>query len=131
MKIKHEQPFILFSSDVSGHNTLADIINVSSIVSDLQRKEILFKQLLGKWRGNLEGAFLVNASHRDEVLELADKYNQTHVLYVDDRRSAYLITVADGRQEFIGTFTRVDKDFALCQDTYTYDPQHDQYWCVK
>ena len=66
----------------------------------------------------------------DKVLDLAYKYEQEVVLYLDNQRSAYMVHTEDGAKEYIGTYKPVCESVAKKQKSYTYDPINNSYYAV-
>ena len=92
---------------------------------------ISYKVVNGCYKGVTELSYVVNAAHAVQVRELAARYNQDSVLFLDSDRSAFLRYLDSFDHEvYIGQFKSTSAQIALGRDAYTHDETADLYYVV-
>lgn len=99
-RVNLHPPTIIFS--VSRHDrTLYDNNLRSEVLRGLLREfGVRFKDVKGKYNGQLEDSFVVMAKHEKLIHELAAVAGQDSYLYLDEYRNAYLTMVNDSENGF-------------------------------
>lgn len=132
MRTDAQSPFIIFSvTNKCNKGTRAELHANTEAVQFLESDNIAFKVVDGCYKGETETSYLVHARHVKFVEVLCRAFDQESYLLVDAYRNAVLVYLKDGKREDIGQFQRADRDTALAQDGYTYDPVLEQHWVVK
>lgn len=120
--------FFIFAADSKNDYRTPQLRN------DLRSRNIGFKEVSGAYTHDdgtqvSEKSFIVLAKYENEVLELAKKYEQESVLFVDSKSNASLIyTDGSNRFEKLGKFQKVNSLDGLM--AWTYDKETDTSYSV-
>jgi hypothetical protein len=128
--------FVIISA-CKGIDKDTDIDNTILLEDDLIRRGLAYKLTEGCYKGILEESFYVEINRTKDfgliaALDLATKYKQESVLYVNDEREASLHYTEDfKRVDHLGTFTQVSETEAQLENSYTYDLENDGFYICK
>lgn len=99
-------------------------------VNCLTKNNVDFKEIIGSYKGTKEPSFCVNDNpeNREIVLGLAKRHCQESILLIDSNLNASLLYTKDNSQEKLGKFIAVNETEAKKQDSWTLDPERNQFW---
>jgi len=133
-------PFVvLLSAELAELDTVTNWQRTSDLEQYLIVNGVPYKRVLGKYHGETEKSFAVvlagdvtkREEQLDELLKLAEQFEQDSVLLLDRYRIATLLYPDGRRNETIGTFQVASKHDALKLGDYTYDVDNDLYFIVR
>jgi len=126
----NNNPFVLISAELSSLSQEENKQRTEELLARLQRADMAFKKVQGKYQGTTETSYLVvamTASDRTFLEILGKEYGQECILYVDRDRLATLIY--SDKVTPIGSFKLISKDKEPTGD-YTYDYETNTYWSI-
>ncbi len=114
------------------------IFSLGSSSAQIEQQALLgvaYTTLTGRYKGKDERSYLISREQYDvieyDLLALLREYDQESILYVDERRRAYLHYLDTDLQQPIGTFMRAHPVVALQKDSYTFVPSTGAYYIVR
>ena len=123
--------FLIFSVFSTKNDHLLNNINSNKNEDILQDLNIPFKRVKGCYKGILEFSYVISNKYENEVLQIAQDFNQESILQVDELGNSILRYIKNNSIEKIGKFIEVDKIIALKENSYTYDFTTCKYYIIK
>jgi len=65
------------------------------------------------------------------LLAMATGYDQEAILYLDEMRNAFMISVSTRERTALGELVTVSREEVLSQDVYSYDESTGCYYIVR
>ncbi len=97
-------------------------------------RKIPYKSLKGKYKGKEENCFIAPLKPMRDLATLLSDQDSALVLspvQANGFRDAFL-HVQEGRQVLpLGIFKPVPKEYAIAQESWTYDPEQDEYFVAE
>jgi hypothetical protein len=108
-----------------------NVENSLNVFQLLKERGIEVVRYLGKYKGQQELSFCINANDWDNVIDLVEESKQESVLFVSGDRHATLIFMDNRKPQKLGTFKKVPSEYALELDAWSYNPTNKTFFIVE
>lgn len=126
-------PFVVFSAERADMSEMANRDRTALLAGALTRFGIDWQRVEGSYNGKRETSFLVftyeGSPFADRIEELARKYGQEFILYVDAQRLAYLLMLNEQRTIEVGTWREIPATEAHYHNSWTH--VEDKYYVTS
>lgn len=127
MNYQKLESFIIISAESTNNSKKQNTINTDLLENELLSLDFDFKLVVGYWEGVSEFSFLVISEDIDLLKNIAKKYQQEAILFVNSCRKATVFYTAGGFDD-IGQFNNISEYEAKNSENYTYCPTHNAYY---
>jgi hypothetical protein len=131
MNIQIKTSIIIFSVY---KQTNLDILNHDATRVALKNSGIQFKEVEACYKGQKEKSFVIEntLANFNAARNIALEFGQERILIRDSESKAtlYFLDFKAKQPIELGSLNCVTKEYALAQDAWTYDKEHDQYYCI-
>lgn len=108
--------------------TLINYSNHIALYHMLKKYDFSFKEVYGKYNNKLELSYLVESDRVSKLIYLAKLFKQDCILQLDNNNKAKLIyTSSELKDEELGYFNKVSKEYAESQKAFSYIPNEGYY----
>lgn len=125
-------PFVIFSAERSNLTATANRDRTALLAGALTHSGIDWQRVEGSYNGTQETAFLVftyeGTETADRIEELARRYGQESILYVDAQRYAYLFMLKEQRTVEVGKWQEIPATEAHYHKAWTH--LEDKYYAA-
>jgi len=122
---------IFFSVFQKGIDYDVNVENSLNVYQELRDRKVDVIRYLGKYKGEQELSFCINANDWDNVLDLVMDSKQESVLFVTGDRNATLIYMGNKSPQKLGKFKKVPYDVAVEVDNWSYNPTNKTFFIVE
>ncbi len=119
----------ILSGEVAGHPVQLNQVRHGELVAVLEDRDRNYTEVRGYYEGRAEESVIVTGGSLNELLDIADEFDQETILLIEEDNEAQLVSVDTGTMERLGVWTAVDAKEAWGND-HTYDPTLRQYYKV-
>jgi hypothetical protein len=132
--MKQHKEIIILSAFRSGHNKTENKARHELLKNMLRDIHMDFKEVHGYYKNEPELSLIVPFKNEEEFntvkLYAFVNFLQDSILVSNYKRDSYVMT-RDGAQIELGKLVSVDRNKALSNEYYTYDPVNKTYWITE
>jgi hypothetical protein len=133
-------PMVILSAEIAGYREVENVGRRVRLQRQLRQARLITFKCLGSYKGQTESSVMVPLTfgrdgfkpvNLEDMVHLAQQFDQESILYQDNEGIAWLIYCATGEMIKLGKLTMVSEVEAKAQDAYTYVVESNSYWITK
>jgi hypothetical protein len=132
-----KKPIVIISAERI-ENTAMENFNASrKLEAWIKREGWDYGNAIGKYKNYKENSFIIemHPNNEDEVLsklvDMATTFSQENFLYLNEKRTAYLIDPITRGLDIIGKMERVEAEEAHANSGFVYLPEAKEYFIIR